>query len=71
MLYNPLHYYYYLIKGWLLQTAELLTWATVNIVTADNNYPPLMQPTVQQSMTLIRWQESEECQCGSYLFWKM
>ena len=49
MLYNPLHYYYYLIKGWLLQTAELLTWATVNIVTADNNYPPLMQPTVQQT----------------------
>ena len=35
-----------LFKGWLIQTAELLTWATVNIGTADNNCPPLMQPTV-------------------------
>ena len=50
-----------LLKGWLTQTAELLTWATVNIVIADNSYPPLMQPTVQQSMTSISWQESEEC----------
>ena len=50
-----------LLKGWLTQTAELLTWATVNIVTPDNNYPPLMQPTVQQSVTSISWQESEEC----------
>ena len=50
-----------LLKCWLIQTAELLTWATVNIVTANNNYPPLMQPTVQQSMTSISWQESEEC----------
>ena len=50
-----------LFKGWLIQTAELLTWATVNIGTADNNYPPLMQTTVQQSMTSISWQESEEC----------
>ena len=31
-----------LLKGWLVQTAELLAWATVNIVTPDNNYPPLM-----------------------------
>ena len=37
-----------LLKCWLIQTAELLTWATVNIVTA-------------QSMTSISWQESEEC----------
>ena len=56
-----------LLKCWLIQTAELLTWVTVNIVTANNNYPPLMQPTVQQSMTSISWQ----LKCGSYLFWKM
>ena len=55
------------LKGWLIQTVELLIWPTVNIVTANNNYAPLMQPTVQQSMTSISWQ----LKCGSYLFWKM
>ena len=30
------------LKGWLIQTVELLIWPTVNIVTANNNYPPLM-----------------------------
>ena len=45
------------LKGWLIQTVELLIWTTVSIVTADNNYSPLMQPTVQQSMTGI-WEMS-------------
>ena len=31
-----------------VQTVQLLS-ATVKIVTADNNYPRLMQPTVQQN----------------------
>ena len=44
-------------KGWLIQTVELLIWTTVSIVTADNNYSPLMQPTVQQSKTGI-WEMS-------------
>ena len=35
-----------------VQTEESLS-ATVKIVAADNNYPPLMQPAVQQRMTLI------------------
>ena len=45
------------LKGWLIQTVELLIWTTESIVTADNNYSPLMQPTVQQSMTGI-WEMS-------------
>ena len=32
-----------LLKCWLIQTAELLTWATVNIVTATNNLITMQQ----------------------------
>ena len=60
-----------LLKGWLTQTAELLTWATVNIVTADNHYPPLMQPTNLRNVNVFPI-FSEQCNtissCCSILF---